>query len=52
MYSGLKILEFLDQWRRPSFSDTKKKLYILGSENILIYIIFETEQKYIWENVM
>jgi hypothetical protein len=33
--------------------DTYKKIiHISGSENILLYIIFETEQKYIWENVM
>jgi hypothetical protein len=30
----------------------EKFIYILGSENILLYIIFETDQKYIWENVM
>jgi hypothetical protein len=54
LYSGLKLLELLNPWRRPSFPDTYEKIfiYILGSENILFYIIFATEQKYVWENIM
>jgi hypothetical protein len=67
LYSVVTLLEFLNQWR-PTFHDPYPKkniyicldiyiyiyiyLFILGSESIVFYIIFGTEQKYVWENVM
>ena len=39
LYSGLKLLELLNQWRRPSFPDTYKKIFIYFYLCVFIYLL-------------